>query len=1132
MWSPDLKRPRRRSVTSSPSSSPRLALALSLLLVTASPLLSQVTKGKIQGRVTDAATGAPIPRAQVLVDGTTLGNLTNDAGFYFVNEVPAGLQNVRAQFIGYRSFVIEGQRILAGQTTTLNFELEQTTIELTAIQVQGERNPLVPRDQVATKSIVQGGLVDQLPINNVSEIVLLQPGVNEEYCRQVAGGTLPAIRCRTIRGGRPNEEAVYIDGVLVRSFGSGAAEGATVPTNSLEQVDVTIGGFSAEFGHAQSGVISYVTRSGGRRFTGALELMTDQLAPDSYRMNWNGLELNLGGPVYGPLSFFVAGTLTGSDESKNDGFPRVWITDGVDTCPDAPQYADLCNPGEEAIFRMPRSSTTPGAVDSVDVSAPQFVPWDNGRTFPFHWSDTGQFTGNLNLQLPRGSRLNFAYTRNRNQNYGQDPFHWTIYNPDIVEGFRRKADIFTLGGFFTITQSATQQLALDVRASYQTIEERVGTVDKTWYLDHQDPFAGVTFSDVRFSVPENLHRMGLDVFHPTDEYINAFRSGAIPADSLVVHPGRTELWGPFHTLPGLSDNLRANPYAWNNGYQFTGQDNTALTVRNEDQWQVRASLDWQIGRFNRVKLGGEYFSTDLSSVQNRMWLGPAVPDLASPLMASAFLQDRLDVGDLVLEAGIRLDYFDAKVEMPRTAGFVYNVPDSLKAGFVKWDAATQSFVSAFDEPCGGVSASNPNGTCLDNFIETSSKTEWSPRLGASFPVTPTSTFRLSYGRFVQVPAFFGFSSAAGTTGLLRRNNVDLVDQIGVSRSRDVDLPSTRTFEFGYRQLIGRDLVIDLSAFNKKQRASLTYRLLPFEDPNNPGFFNDLSVLTNADFTESTGFEVKVDKAISNLFLGSLSYSYLDARGTGSDPWTYWRLIANQQTNLSFLTGEPVDPPEVLLPLELGRRHNISFTSSLVFPTDYLEGTTIGAIFRDFGVFAILMVRSGQRYTKLENNGWGAFAPPSVAGISESAIGALETPWQTRIDLRFTKSFPLGKEWNIQAFVDWRNPFGFAATNRVFAETGNLVNERARNDWIVLATGDVMLDGDTEIRDFDIMAESPEIDFNKYMLLRAEERYGNGDGIFTVEEQELSFGQDWEAWRGRYLLVDSNQNLRLGFRVAF
>ncbi len=1110
----------------------RLALSLSVLLVTASPLVSQVTTGKIQGRVTDAATGVPLSGAQVRIPGTTLANLTNDEGFYFVNEVPAGLQYIQAEFIGYRPLVIEGERILAGQTTTLNFELEQTTIELAAIQVEGERNPLVPRDQVATKSIVQGAFVDQLPVDNVSEMVILQPGVYEEFCNQVAGGALPANRCRTIRGGRPNEEAVYIDGVLVRSFGTGAAEGATVPTNSLEQMDVTVGGFSAEFGHAQSGVISYVTRSGGARFTGALEVMTDQLAPDSYRTNWNRMELNLGGPIYGPLTFFVAGTLTGSDASKDDGFPRVWVTDGVDTCPSASQYAGLCTPGEQVSFRMPRSSSTAGAVDSVDVSAPRFVPWDNGRTFPYHWNDTGQFTGNLNLQLPRGSRMNLAYTRNRDQNYGRDPFHWTIYNPDIVEGSRRKVDIFTLGGFFTITQSATQQLSLDVRGSYQVMNERAGAVDKGWYLDHQDPFAGVTFSDVRFSVSEDLHRMGLDIFHPTDEYINAFRSGAIPQDSTVVFPGNVEKWGPFHTLTGLSDPLRANPYAWNTTYGFTGQDNSALTVRDENQWQLRASLDWQVGRFNRIKLGGEYFSTDLSSVQNGMWIGRSVPDLASPVMAGAFLQDRLDLGDLVLEAGIRLDYVDPRVEMPRTAGFVFNVPDSLKAGFVKWDAGTESFVPLFDEPCGGVSESNPNGRCIENFVETSSKTEWSPRLGASFPVTPTSTFRLSYGRFVQVPAFFGFSAAAGQTGLLRRNNVDLVDQGGASRSRDVDLPSTRTFEFGFRQLIGQDLVIDLSAFNKKQRGSLTYRLLPFEDPNNQGFFHNISVLTNDDFTESMGLEVKLDKAVSNLFLANLSYSYLDARGTGSDPWTYWRLIANQQTNLSFLTGEPVDPPEVLLPLELGRRHNISLTSSLTFPRDYLAGTTAGAILRDFGVFTILTVRSGQRYTKLENTGGAAFAPPSVSGISESSIGALETPWQTRLDLRFTKSFPIGKGWSIQAFVDWRNPFGLEATNRVFAETGNLVNERARNDWMTVALADPRLDGDTEIRDFDILAESPEVEFNKYMLLRAEERYGNGDGIFTVEEQELSFGQDWEAWRGNYLLVDSNQNLRLGFRIAF
>ena len=249
-----------------------------LTLLAVGPLFGQASTGKIQGRVTDAGTGAPIAGAQVLVDESTLGNLTNDQGFYFINEVPAGLQSVRAQFIGYRPFVIEGQRILAGQTTTLNFELEQTAVELEAITVEGERNPLVPRDQTSTKSIVQGEVIDQLPLDNASSIVVLQPGV------------IQTNRGVTIRGGRANEEAVFIDGVLIRSFGQAQANNVNLPTNALEQVDVNVGAFAAEFGEAQSGVVSYVTRSGGAQFTGSLEMMTDQVT-NSWRTNFNRAEL-------------------------------------------------------------------------------------------------------------------------------------------------------------------------------------------------------------------------------------------------------------------------------------------------------------------------------------------------------------------------------------------------------------------------------------------------------------------------------------------------------------------------------------------------------------------------------------------------------------------------------------------------------------------------------------------------------------------------------------------------------------------------------------------------------------------------------------------------------------------------
>jgi len=1099
-----------------------------LTLVAISPLFGQASTGKIQGRVTDAGTGAPIAGAQVLVDESTLGNLTNDQGFYFINEVPAGLQNVRAQFIGYRPFVIEGQRILAGQTTTLNFELEQTAVELEAITVEGERNPLVPRDQTSTKSIVQGETIDQLPLDNASSIVVLQPGVI-----QTNQGT-------TIRGGRANEEAVFIDGVLIRSFGQAQANNVNLPTNALEQVDVNVGAFAAEFGEAQSGVVSYVTRSGGAQFTGSLEIFTDQLAPSSWRTNFNRAELTLGGPIAGPLTFFFAGTASGQQSFRTENAPTRFVIDGVDACPSGSQYASLCTAGQPATFSQERSSNTSGATDFVDVTALNYVPWDNGRTNPVNWSQADLMTVNLNWQLPRGSRVNFAFTRNRNQAYGRGGFTG-LYNTDNYDGNLNTRNVFTLGWFQTITQSADQQIALDIRASYQTDRFSNGTLTNEWWQSNRDPFLGFTFGNPEFLIPEDFEVTGVKAFDFDDEFLNAYRSNGVPYDSMRFYPQRNDLGGS-QSLTGLSDNLRANPYGMRTGYAINGYGNTGLSKVNEDRLQLRGTLDWQLGRFNRLKLGGEYINIDMLANNIPLYAGIPLPETANPKRIGAFLQDRLDIGDLVLEGGIRWDYLDPGGDYSRVPGYVFNVPDSLKQGFTRYDAATGGYVPL--NACGPDSF-DPTAPCKSNFIEGSTKSEFSPRLGASFPVTPTSTFRLSYGRFVQTPAFFtagGFAAgeagtAAQTVGFLQNTNFDLVNaNTNQIWGRDIDMPSTRTFEFGYRQLIGQSLVIDVSAFNKKQRSALAARKLPFEDPNREGATTFLNVITNKDWTESNGFEAKLDKAFGNLSVSSLSYSFIDARGTGSDPFTYTSLILRGVSNLSLLTGAPENPPEVLLPLEQSRKHNISLTSSLQFPVDYMQGSTMGAILSDFGVFAILRLRSGLPFTKLVNTGNGQVGPPSVAGLEgrpQSSISNTQTNWTTSIDLRFTKGFQLGKGWNLQAFLDWRNPFNIANNNTVFLETAGIVNQQHKDAQLLTALSDTRLDGDALIRDFDIAVESQETEFNKYSLMRAEERWGDGDGVFTVEEQEIAFGQAYESNFGSDVrFKTSDQLFRLGLRIAF
>ena len=66
---------------------------------------------------------------------------------------------------------------------------------------------------------------------------------------------------------------MFVDGVLIRNFNGGSSN-LVIGVNSLSEVDVLTGGFSAEFGEAQSGIINYVTRSGGNSWNGNLMYQT------------------------------------------------------------------------------------------------------------------------------------------------------------------------------------------------------------------------------------------------------------------------------------------------------------------------------------------------------------------------------------------------------------------------------------------------------------------------------------------------------------------------------------------------------------------------------------------------------------------------------------------------------------------------------------------------------------------------------------------------------------------------------------------------------------------------------------------------------------------------------------------
>src|SRR5690349_5050989 len=176
-----------------------IAYAAVALGLGAGSLLAQASTGKVEGRVRDQA-GAPIANAQVFVVGTAFNALTNPQGYYFINNIPAGTVAIRSNFIGYKSTQVEGVKVLAGQTITVDVQLEQTAVQLQEITVVQETQPLVPRDEVTTKQRIDGQFADNLPVDRINDVPKHQPGAT-----QANFGNL------SIRGGRYNEAATYVD---------------------------------------------------------------------------------------------------------------------------------------------------------------------------------------------------------------------------------------------------------------------------------------------------------------------------------------------------------------------------------------------------------------------------------------------------------------------------------------------------------------------------------------------------------------------------------------------------------------------------------------------------------------------------------------------------------------------------------------------------------------------------------------------------------------------------------------------------------------------------------------------------------------------------------------------------------
>ncbi len=260
--------------------------------------------GKIAGVVKDKQSGEPLIGVNVIIKGTTMGAATDADGKYYIINIPPGNYDLKASAIGYHTITVKSFVVKIDLTTEINIEMESSVIETPTVVVTAEQK-MVQKDITSTRKTVSRETMKDTPgMESTADIFKLQGGTiltSIPQTLQLNTGEQLQLRDESvkdvhIRGGRGGEILFLIDGVPVTHPIYGGRSVFDLDVNSVDQVELLTGAFSAEYGQAQSGVVNITTRSGTDEFKGGFEYKTDNLKFLGTSYNTDYATLFLGGP--------------------------------------------------------------------------------------------------------------------------------------------------------------------------------------------------------------------------------------------------------------------------------------------------------------------------------------------------------------------------------------------------------------------------------------------------------------------------------------------------------------------------------------------------------------------------------------------------------------------------------------------------------------------------------------------------------------------------------------------------------------------------------------------------------------------------------------------------------------------
>jgi outer membrane receptor protein involved in Fe transport len=932
------------------------------------PCLAFAQDGKFRGKVTDKETGEALIGATITVEGTTLGAAADLNGEYVVLRVGAGTYTIKASYIGYAPMSISNVKVFAGQTTTLDFPLAPSTVEIGEVNIVAER-PLVQRNTPNTVRVTTREDVQTLPIRGTQAILALNAGVVRQ------DGDL------YIRGGRQGDVSYFVDGASVtnRLFSDNRREGVAVIQEAYEELQLQSGGFTADIGGANSGAVMTTVRTGGSKMNIGLDYRTDDFAKPGEQFlgtssfGYKNLVANVGGPLEAlKMRYFVAGQY--NYQRSPSMFLEPFNFEGVTTDNfDSEEGRPL--PGPIAIKRNFLNRA-----------------WDKNYTL--------QGTVLSTILDPLSLKLSGSYNqRNFIANTGWPNHLPRLFNLSRQPESDTKSYFLNLKGTYPVNPSTFFEAAASVyNRELEQFDPRFGS---DW-MKYPDSLANAPFGD-------------------TGEWTRRYRG---PVGYSVGYGFNVVAGAGGFQVPGTP----INSYFKNSQRQYQASlDFVSQATKN---WELKVGgryETWLMRQFNignianglellngtDGKTPGTFESEEVRRIQWARQAGvnnygydvfgsKADGDVTAkdapkkPLFASTYIQNKIEYRDLVVNAGLRYEFFD-----PRARGL---------------NDAQNYATTDFDQ--------NLDIVKEETLTEGESFSYLLPRLNFSFPVSDKTVFYAQYGKYVQMPSlnnmYVGLITISRTLSPRTAGNAFLTPVGFLAK------PERLTqYEMGFRQAITDNAALTVTGFYKDTRDQLQVR--KYADANGNSLF---TAYLNEDFGTVKGLEFTFDLRRTKRLSARLNFTLQDARGTGSNPQSSFGVV--ESYNLGRF-------PDFINPLDFNQAQRGTML------LDYRFGKGDGGkILQGLGGFALLTFNSGHPFTRVKSPaslGQSNAYTVGVIALQDArssfpieSINASGTPAAFNLDLTLNKVFYLSR-FNVELYMNALNVLNTKQVVNVYPTTG-------------------------------------------------------------------------------------------------